>query len=199
MILAGYLLGALTLLGAAGLAAWCRAHPKQHNRFAHDALLGILYGLGAWLILPNGWPWSVAYLVIVVLGSLWFIVRVCPHCAYHGLRACPNCEGHGRAEVPSTYCVVAARLAGKGDPQRFASRFRRNLGAVAAAWVLPVVGGVAALRQPDNLAHGLVLLTVFGVIAFCLVPAAAKPACQECLNKDACPRGGCGKDTKDKW
>jgi len=178
VIIAGYIVGALALLGAAGLAAWSHAHPEQHSRFVHDTPVIIMYGLGAWLFLPIGWTWSVAYLLVVTLCSLWFIVRVCPHCVYHG-----------RVDGPSVYCVAAVCLTGKGDPQMFASRFRQNLGVIAIGWLLPVIGGSVALTQPDKLTYGLALLAAFGLVAFYLVPTAAKPSCERCLNKEACPRG----------
>jgi hypothetical protein len=183
MIIAGYVLGALALLSTAGLAAWSLAHPEQHNRFVHDAPVMIMYGLGAWLFLPIGWIWSVAYLAVVTLCSLWFIVRVCPHCVYHG-----------REDGPSVYCAVATRLTGKGELRLFTSRFRQNLGVTAVGWIAPIIGGAIALRQLDKPVHGLVLLAVFGLVAFYLVPTAAKPSCERCLNKETCPRGGHAKD-----
>jgi hypothetical protein len=184
MIIAGYVLGALALLTATGLAAWSRAHPEQHNRFVHDAPVMIMYGLGAWLFLPTGWVWSVAYLAVVTGCSLWFIVRVCPHCVYHG-----------REDGPSVYCAVATRLTSRGELRLFTSRFRQSLVVTAVGWLAPIVGGVMTLQQPDRLAYGVVLLAVFGLVAFYLVPTAAKPSCERCLNKETCPRGGRTKDT----
>jgi hypothetical protein len=185
MIIAGCILGALALLSTTGLAAWSHAHPERHSRFVHDAPVMIMYGFGAWLFLPIGWIGPVAYLMTVTLCSLWFIVRVCPHCVYHG-----------RADGPSVYCTAATRLARKGDPQLFASRFRRNLGVIAVGWILPIIGGVVALLQLEHLTYGLALLAVFGLVAFYLVPTAAKPSCERCLNKETCPRGGDAKNKK---
>jgi hypothetical protein len=187
MIATRYVIGALALLSAAGLAAWSHAYPERHSRFVHDAPVMIMYGFGAWLFLPIGWIWSVAYLMTVTLCSLWFIVRVCPNCVYHG-----------RADGPSVYCTLAKRLARKGDLHRFASRFRQNLSVMAIGWILPIIGGVVALRQLEELAYGLALLAVFGLVAFYLVPAAAKPSCERCLNKETCPRGGRAKDDMKK-
>ena len=183
MIIAGYIVGALILLITAGLAAWSHTHPEQHSRCMHDAPVFIMYGLGAWLFLPIGWICSGAYLVTVLLCNLWFVIRVCPHCVYHD-----------HTDGPSIYCALATRLAVKGDPQLFAARFQQNTGVLAVNWVLPIIGGVIALRQLDNLVYGLALLAVFGLIAFYLVPTAAKPSCERCLNKETCPRGRHVKD-----
>jgi len=178
MIFAGYVVAALAFLSTATLAAWIYAHPEQHNRFTHDAPVLIMYCLGAWLFLPLGWIWSVAYIIIVLAGNLWFVMRVCPHCTYHG-----------RSDGPSVYCVLSTHLAGKGEPQYFARRFRQNVGISAFNWALPVIGGAIALRPLHDRTYGLVMLAVFVFIAFLLVPMAAKPNCERCLNREACPYG----------
>jgi len=114
----------------------------------------------------------------VLAGNLWFVMRVCPHCTYHG-----------RSDGPSVYCVLSTHLAGKGEPQYFARRFRQNVGISAFNWALPVIGGAIALRPLHDRTYGLVMLAVFVFIAFLLVPMAAKPNCERCLNREACPYG----------
>ena len=198
MMIAGYFLGALALLSTAGLAAWSRVHPEQNNRFVHDAPVMIMYGLGAWLFLPLGWIWSVAYLAVVTLCSLWFIVRVCPHCGCYGVRLCRQSACRVHADGPSVHCAIATRITDKGDPQLFASRFRQNLGVIALGWILPIIGGVAACCQPGKLAYGLALLAVYGLVAFYFVPTAAKPRCGRCLNKTTCPRSCHAKDSSEE-
>jgi hypothetical protein len=136
----------------------------------------IMFGMGAWLCLPICWTWSAAYLIVVTLCNLWFIVRVCPYCAYHG-----------RGDAPSMYCVVANRLTVKGEPHVFLARFRQNLGVMAVLWLLPVVGGLVALRELNDLPYGLTMVAAYGLIAFYLVPKASD--CERCLNRDNCPRG----------
>jgi hypothetical protein len=168
----------LALLSTAGLAAWSHAHAGQHNRFMHDGPVMIMYGLGAWLFLPVGWIWSVGYLTAVLVCNLWFVARVCPHCPYHD-----------RTDGPSLYCALASRLADKGDPQLFASRFRSYTGVLALNWVLPIIGGVVVLWRSHAWAYCLTLLTAFGLIAFYLVPTASRPSCVRCVNREACPYG----------
>jgi hypothetical protein len=181
MLLNNYIVGVLALLGAAALTWWCRAHPKQHNRFAHDALMVVMFFAGAWLFAPLGWIGPLAYVGWVVASSLWFVVRVCPHCAYHG-----------RDKVPSSYCVAATWLAAKGDSELFAARFRRNLFVIAVGWFLPLIGGAVVLvlryREAWALAPYLFLLAVFCLVAFFLVPAATCVGCEHCENKERCPR-----------
>jgi hypothetical protein len=185
MITAGYSVAALALLCTAGLAIWSHTHAGQHNRFMHDGPVMIMYGLGAWLLLPLGWIGSVGYFMAVVACNLWFVVRVCPHCPYHD-----------RADRPSLYCVLASRLTDKGDPQLFASQFRSSTGLLALNWILPVIGGIIALRRSHEWTYCLTLLTAFGLIAFYLVPIASRPSCVRCVNKEACPYGKRVKGTK---
>lgn len=178
MILAGCILGVVTFVGTAVLAAWSHARPAQNNRLLHDGPVLLMYILGAWLFVPLGWLWPAASLLGVVLCNLWFVVRVCPHCLYHA-----------RTDGPSLYCVLATRLAAPGDPQRFAARFRQTIGLQALNWFLPLVGGVLALRKLESLPYGLCMLALFGLLAFYLVPTASAPCCARCLNREACPHG----------
>ncbi len=62
MIVAGYLLAALALLGVLAMTAWSYAHAGQRHPLMHDGPVIIMYTLGAWLFLPLSWVWSVAYL-----------------------------------------------------------------------------------------------------------------------------------------
>ena len=59
MIVAGYLLAALALLGVLAMTAWSYAHAGQRHPLMHDGPVIIMYTLG---VLPLGWVWSVAYL-----------------------------------------------------------------------------------------------------------------------------------------
>jgi hypothetical protein len=178
MIIAGYVVAALSLLSTAGLAWWSHAHAGQHSRLMHDGPVVIMYALGAWLFGLIGWIWSLAYLMTVVVCNLCFVMRVCTHCSYYR-----------RADAPSLYCALASRVAEKGDPELFASRFRSTTGVLALNWVLPIMGGAVALLQGSERAYCLTLLMAFGLIAFYLVPTASRPSCARCPNKEACPYG----------
>ena len=140
MIVAGYLLAAMALLGVLALTAWSYAHAGQRHRLMHDGPVIIMYTLGARLFLPLGWVWSAAYLVAVVICNLPFVTRVCGYCLYHG-----------RVDAPSLYCALAMRLVAKEDPQLFASCFRRYAKVLAVYWILPIIGRIVALWRTTSL------------------------------------------------
>ncbi len=179
----GFIIGSLATLCTAALAWRSRAHPDRRSPWVHDGPVIILYLLGAWLLLPLGWPWAAAYVVLTAACNLWFIARVCPTCLYHG-----------RADGPSLHCAAATRLTRKSDVILFPRRFGEGLRVVAVAWIAPMVGGVVVLfqsrRAPWAATNTLFLIAAYALIAFLIAPAAAKPACERCENRDACPRGG---------
>ena len=51
MIVAGYLLAAMALLGVLAMTAWSYAHAGQRHPLMHDGPVIIMYTLGAWLFL----------------------------------------------------------------------------------------------------------------------------------------------------
>lgn len=51
MIVAGYLLAAMALLGVLAMTAWSDAHAGQRHPLMHDGPVIIMYTLGAWLFL----------------------------------------------------------------------------------------------------------------------------------------------------
>jgi hypothetical protein len=183
MNVAGFIIGSMATLSTAALAWWSRAHPDRRRPWVHDGPVIILYLLGAWLLLRLGWPWSAGYVVLAAACNLWFIVRVCPTCLYHG-----------RGDGPSLHCAVATRLARRGNVELFPHRFGEGLRVVAVAWIAPMIGGIVVLfqsrRDPTAVANVVFLLAAYALIAFLLAPAAAKPACERCENREACPRGG---------
>ena len=157
-------------------------HPEKITRLMHDGPLGVMYIAGLALLLPLGRTWMAVYAACVILSNAWFIFRVCSHCRLLG-------ETGG----PSLHCALANRLVRKADEPRFAERFRREALVVAVGWVMPPVGGVVLLVQHWGtgwpFAGDLVTVLGFSLIAFWLVPVAAKPACQRCDNREECPRG----------
>lgn len=142
--------------------------------------LMILLGVAALLLslYPGGATWGVAggYFAYGLLGPLWIILFLCPHCPSFGRRSCPC--GYG---------VLSARLRRPGDTSRFAAEFKRHIGAIVPLWLIPpVVGGVA-------LARGfswplVVVLAAFVLNSYVVLPLVSKAhGCRECGQREQCP------------
>jgi hypothetical protein len=127
---------------------------------------------------PAAWAWPVAIAFVVwgLLGSLAFMLFLCPHCPQFG-RACPC--GYG---------LVAVKLRPRGELGLFPKRFRIVVAIIAPLWFIPLLAAGWGLYR-----HGLSWLTVglmvvFAVNSFVILPMLSKAhACQECPQKDDCP------------
>ncbi|MEI6845628.1 MAG: hypothetical protein WCK36_01110 [Candidatus Firestonebacteria bacterium] len=110
-----------------------------------------------------------------VLGTLWFIVFICPFCHYYGSGACPC--GYG---------VLSAKLMKKNDDRKFNLVFKRNVLAIVPLWLLPVAAGVYYLMHIFSLP--IFLLVIFFILDSCvLLPwVSRKYGCVDCPNKEEC-------------
>ena len=142
--------------------------------------LMILLGVAALLLslYPGRATWGVGggYLAYGLLGPLWIILFLCPHCPSFGKRSCPC--GYG---------VLSARLRRPGDTSRFGAEFKRHIGVIVPLWLIPpIVAGV-------TLARGFswplaVVLGVFVLNSYVLLPLRSKlRGCKHCGQRAQCP------------
>ena len=149
--------------------------------YAVMILLGsaiLLIGLGAWR-----WAAGGAYFAYGLVGVLWIIVFLCPHCHFFDTRLCPC--GYGR---------ISAKLRPKKDGGRFAEKFRRHIPVIVPLWLIPPVAGVIVLLRQFSAAM-LVLVAAFAINSFLILPLVSrKYGCARCPQKESCPwmggRGG---------
>jgi hypothetical protein len=125
--------------------------------------------LGAWL-------GAAGFGVYGVLGALWIILFLCPHCPSFGKWSCPC--GYG---------VIAARLRQAGDTSRFRREFRRHIAVIVPLWIIPpVVGGWGLVRSFSW--TEAVLLGLFVLDAFVVLPLVSRVhGCKDCEQREECP------------
>lgn len=122
------------------------------------------------------WIATSAYVAYGILGSLWIILFLCPHCPSFGERSCPC--GYG---------TIAARLRPRGDPGLFAAKFRRHIPVIVPLWIIPLAAGVVPMF--NSLSWLLaILLALFVLDGFLILPALSKGhGCKQCPQREACP------------
>ena len=147
--------------------------------YAVMVLLGsaiLLIGLGAWR-----WAAGGAYFAYGLVGVLWIIVFLCPHCHFFDTRLCPC--GYGR---------IAAKLRSRQDGDRFAEKFRRHIPVIVPLWLIPPAAGVIVLVRQFSAAV-LVLVVAFAINSFLILPLVSrKYGCARCPQKESCPWMGRG-------
>ena len=112
----------------------------------HLLPLASVYLLGAWVLWPLGWYFSLGYGLFAIASNLVYISTICARCVNYGSDRCP-----------SGYGPLSARLAQKGSSRDFPLYFRRYIPLVAAGWVLPVAGGAVLLAGSFGNARSFVL------------------------------------------
>ncbi len=135
------------------------------------ALGTVVMGLCIWWLAP-------IYLLISLLGLLWFLTHICPYCGAYGSRACP-----------SGYGLISARLVGRkrGD---FRKAFLRNIWSVAIEWFIPLIVAIVFLVLSFDLLL-LVVLALFVLVSFVVLPLTTrKKGCSHCPQRKDCPWQG---------
>jgi hypothetical protein len=122
------------------------------------------------------WIAAAAYVAYGMLGSLWIILFLCPHCPSFGERSCPC--GYG---------TIAARLRPRGDARLFAAKFTQHIPVIVPLWLIPLVVGAVPMLNAFSWPLAI-LLGLFVLDAFLILPALSKGhGCKECPQREACP------------
>jgi len=138
--------------------------------------------LGALVFVQCSWLAALLYLMVSLLGTLWFLFSICPHCLTYGTELCS-----------SGYGLLSSKLFKRREERNFKRAFKRNIWVVALQWFLPLLGGIYCLY----LSFDLILLTtviIFVLIAFVWLPTRSKKeGCARCPQRKDCAWTRVGK------
>ncbi|UCE73158.1 MAG: hypothetical protein JSV56_08955 [Methanomassiliicoccales archaeon] len=124
----------------------------------HNLLTILFYLIGAIIISFLSVVFAVIFLLYCVLATLGFMRFICAFCPQYGTTKCP-----------SGYARITARLFKKKDSKDFKIRFKRNLGIVIPAWLIPIIAGVFLLLK-DITFEIILLFVAFVVVGFIVLP-----------------------------
>ena len=121
-----------------------------------------------------GWLAGV-YIIITIIGLVWFLATICTHCAGYGNNGCPSALGR-----------LSAKLFKRPPSREFNRAFRRNIIAVFPEWFMPVAVGGYCLIQGFEMWH-LITLIMFTLVAFVYLPLASRrKGCERCAQRNEC-------------
>jgi hypothetical protein len=126
----------------------------------------------------HGWSWFAAgaYLVYGVVGALWIILFICPHCPSYGRKSCPC--GYG---------VIASALRQAKDRSLFAREFKRHILFIVPLWFIPLLAGIPLTIASFSWTL-VVLMVVFSINSFVVLPKVSTgTGCKECPQRAECP------------
>ena len=135
----------------------------------------VMYVLGAILMGLAWWPLSIAYLLLAVVSNVFYMYWVCPYCGHYQLSTCP-----------AGFDVISGKRYKAQLGRTFRGQFSLGTIAMAPGWFLPPVAALYLLITSFTWTV-LILLVVFCVVSFWLLPELSKQHCEGCETVD-CPR-----------
>jgi hypothetical protein len=111
-----------------------------------------------------------------IIGTIWFIIFICPYCHFFDTRACPC--GYGQ---------LAAKVTTLKDGDRFNVKFKKHISIIFPLWFIPVIiGSYALFIDFSNLI--LFLIILFIINSYIILPLVSRQyGCAHCPQKDTCP------------
>ena len=111
-----------------------------------------------------------------ILGTIWFIIFICPYCHFYDTRACPC--GYGQ---------FAAKVRPKAPIEQFNEKFKRHIPIIFPLWFIPLIaGGIFLYNNFSILMFTFIIL--FTIDSFILLPLISrKYGCAHCPQKESCP------------
>ncbi|KAF0106430.1 MAG: hypothetical protein FD146_2601 [Anaerolineaceae bacterium] len=140
-----------------------------------NALQLIMYVLGAALMGLAWWPLAILYLALAAATNIFYMYWVCPYCGHYALGACA-----------AGFDLLSGRRFRARLGRTFRGQFRLGTVVVGLGWFLPPLAALVLLIVRFSWVI-LVLLAVFCVVAFWLLPEVSKKHCDGCETVD-CPR-----------
>jgi len=155
-----------------------------------DVSHALVLMLGTLVMVQCSYLAGLLYVVVSLLGSLWFMATICPHCRAYGTRACK-----------SKYGLMSSKLFKRPEIIDFRRAFRRNIASVAIPWFIPLLGGIYCLYLSFDL-YLLATLVVFALVAFVWLPVRSKKGgCASCPQRTECgwTKVGKGRNGNDRY
>lgn len=157
----------MTLLQPVKITTW--------DILRENALQIIMYILGTVITSLTWWPLGIIYLAYGIASNFLYMAWVCPYCGHYYPGTCR-----------AGFHILSGRRFKTQPGRTFGSEFRRRSWVLYPGWFLPPIIAVSLLFTHFTWLM-LVLLTVFCIVAFWLLPETSKKHCEGCETAD-CPR-----------
>ena len=135
----------------------------------------VMYALGIALCALWHWALALVYILLCGVSNILFMKWVCPYCAHYGMGTCKA----------GFHILSGGRF--KPTPGRtFGQQFRRFVIVMVPGWLIPPLIGILLLVDHFSWPV-LILLGLFCLVGFVILPKDARRHCEDCPMMD-CPR-----------
>jgi len=101
---------------------------------------------------------------------------------------CPYCYHYTACTCPAGYHYISTRFFEPKEGRDFADQFRRSIVVIFPGWFLPPVLGLHLLVVDFSWPVAVVVL-LFCLVGFWILPKVSRRRCEECENAESCPWG----------
>jgi len=101
---------------------------------------------------------------------------------------CPYCYHYTACTCPAGYHYISTRFFEPKEGRDFADQFRRSIVVIFPGWFLPPVLGLYLLVVDFSWPVAVVVL-LFCLVGFWILPKVSRRPCEECENAESCPWG----------
>lgn len=152
--------------------------PVQRSFIAilrENALQILMYILGAVIFALLWQPLAIVYVAVAIATNIFYMYWVCPYCGHYAPGTCA-----------AGFDILSGRRFKAGLGRTFRGQFRLGAVIVGLGWFLPPLAALYLLMVRFSWAV-VEMLVAFCIVAFWLLPEAAKKHCENCETAD-CPR-----------
>ena len=154
----------------------CREQYSNAQMMVHNIPLLSMYVLGTILIWFFNFYLTILFIIYLVISNYLFMILICGFCPHYGTRS--SICGYG---------LLAKKVTKRKSVREFRSSFLKNIAVIFPNWFLPFFIGIYLLYIDFSILI-LVLLIVFAVVGFAVVPYISKSkSCNSCKLRKTCP------------
>lgn len=154
----------------------CREQYSNAQMLVHNIPLLSMYVLGTILIAFFHIYLAIFFIIYLLFSNYLFMILICGFCPHYGTRT--SICGYG---------LLAKKVTKRKSIKGFRRSFLRNIVVIFPNWFLPFFVGIYLLYLNFTLLI-LILLIVFSVIGFAVVPLVSKSkSCDTCKLRKTCP------------
>ena len=141
----------------------------------HNLPLFLMYALGTILVAYFNIILAIIFIVYIIISNIIFMIHICAFCPHYGTRT-SKC-GYG---LVTKYFTKRKRL------KEFNKNFKKYIAVLFPDWFVPVIFGIYLLFSAFDWII-VIILIIFMVIAFGVIPFGSKSKCEKCAHRKQCP------------
>ena len=142
-----------------------------------NTLLMGVHVLGTLLLVFVWWPLGLFYLGYCAFSIIFYMAVICPYCYHYTVCTCP-----------AGYHYISTKFFKPQEGKTFQGQFRRTIVVMYPGWFLPPLAGLYLLITDFSWSI-VVLLLLFCLVGFWILPKVSRQTCERCENAEECPRG----------